>query len=68
MQSKADRVMCGTCMYWNGQREVTNEDKPKIVMLEQEGICECPISSKLGESRKRDLKCKSYLQWWSQGK
>lgn len=62
MESKVERKICGTCMYWNGRREPV-EGKPKIAILDECGICQNPVSSKSGESRKKDAKCKEYLQW-----
>ena len=63
MQSKFSRVMCGTCTYWNGMREQTLDTPTKVVMLEEFGLCECSHSSKSGEMRTRDLKCKEYSNW-----
>ena len=63
MESNASRVMCGTCLYWNGQREIIYAKKTKVVTFEETGQCECLASSKLGETRKRQLKCKNYLNW-----
>ncbi len=60
MQSKIDRVMCGTCVYWNGHRELLDNDA-KVVFFDDAAICECPVSSKSGELRKKELKCKCYL-------
>ena len=62
MESKVEREICGTCMYWKGRREPV-EGKPKIAILVECGICQNPVSSKSGESRKNNLKCKEYLQW-----
>ena len=61
MESKFDRVMCGTCIYWNGHRELLRADKTKVITFDQYGICECPISSMSGKLRKRELKCKNYI-------
>jgi len=63
MESKYDRVMCGTCLYWNGQREVIYGDKTKVVTFEETGRCECLSSSKFREERKRQGKCKCYENW-----
>ena len=62
MESKIDRVMCATCVYWSGYRERL-EDKPKVAVFDDTGICQCPISSKSGEVRKKDAKCKEYLNF-----
>ena len=62
MISKLDRVMCGTCLYWRGQRELLANER-RVVMFEKEGKCDCPFSSKAGELRKVDLKCKMYTNW-----
>lgn len=59
MESKIDRKICGTCAYWNGHREILLE-KRKVAIISEAGICQCPISSKSGEVRKKDLVCKSY--------
>lgn len=63
MESNASRVMCGTCLYWNGLREIIYGDKTKVVMFEEMGYCECLNSSKFKENRKRQLKCKCYENW-----
>ena len=59
MESKIDRKMCGTCVYWNAHRELL-PNKNKVAILDDMGICQCPISSKSGELRKKELNCKSY--------
>lgn len=59
MESKIDRKMCGTCMYWDGHRELLLH-KNKVAILDEIGVCQCPISSKSGEARKKDLSCKCY--------
>lgn len=59
MESKISRKICGTCAYWDGNRELL-PNKEKIAILEETGVCQCPISSKSGEIRKKDLNCKSY--------
>ena len=66
MESKANCVICGTCAYWNGRREELTDKRgnPKIAIFDETGICECPISSKSGEVRKKDLYCKEYMQWY----
>ena len=65
MERKADRVTCGTRMFWNGRREIIDGAPPKEVTFGENGVCECPISSKKGKDRKRQLKCKAYLNWVS---
>jgi len=62
MESTVNRIICGTCMFWNGHRELL-PSKEKVVIFDDTGICECPISSKSGEIRRKDLRCKEYLKW-----
>lgn len=62
MQSKIDRVMCGTCVYWNGHRERLDNDA-KVVFFDDTAMCECPISLKSGQERRKDLRCKHYLNF-----
>ncbi len=62
MQSKIDRVMCGTCVYWNGNRECI-DNNTKVVFFDDTAMCRCPISSKSGQERRRDLRCKRYLNF-----
>lgn len=59
MESKIDRKICGTCIYWDGQREKL-PNKNRVAILDESGVCQCPISSKSGESRKKHLLCKHY--------
>jgi len=59
MESKIDRKICGTCIYWDGQREKPS-GKDKVAILGEYGICQCPISSKSGENRKKHLVCKNH--------
>lgn len=69
MTSKADRKMCGTCMYWNGSREgFIDKDKPKVAIFDECGVCECFASSMSGHSRRKELSCKEYLQWYDPNK
>lgn len=63
MVSKLERKICGTCMFWSGKREKTNEENVRVVMYDEEAVCECPISSKSGELRRKDLKCKEHTKW-----
>ena len=63
MESNAQRVMCGTCLYWNGPREIIYGEKTKVVMFEEFGRCDCLSSSKFQEMRKRQYKCKCYENW-----
>lgn len=64
-QSKTDRKMCGTCEYWNGDREPVFNEKgiPKIQINTDEGFCEKQGSRFLDELRKYDLRCKCYSKW-----
>lgn len=59
MESKIDRKICGTCAYWEGNREILPQ-KNKVAILDEEGICQCSISSKSGEVRRKDRFCKCY--------
>ena len=59
MESKIERKICGTCIYWNGNRELLR-DKPKVAILDEFGVCECPVSSKSGETRKKNAICIAY--------
>ena len=59
MESKLTRKICGTCIYWNGSREILTH-KNKVAILDENAICECPISSKSGELRKKDAICIRY--------
>lgn len=62
MESKETREICGTCMFWNGNREHV-ESKPKISIFGEFGTCQCPISSKSGENRKNNNQCKEWKKW-----
>ena len=59
MESKIDRKICGTCIYWNGHREIVAR-KNKVAILDESGVCRSLISSKSGEERRKDLCCKCY--------
>ena len=63
MESKINRKICGTCAFWSGNRELLPNIN-KVAILEETGICQCPIGSKLGEIRKKDLNCKSYENFY----
>ena len=63
MVSKFDRKICGTCLFWRGHREQLYKPKPKVIMFDEEGVCECPISSKSGEQRKKDNTCNKHSCW-----
>lgn len=64
MRSKTDRVMCGTCQYWTGQREPVfdKNGNPKVDIFDEYGACEhphVPIEAK----RRRDLRCVRHSKW-----
>ena len=59
MESKVERKICGTCIFWNGSRELL-QNKRKVAILDEYGTCACPVSSKHGEIRKKDAQCKVY--------
>lgn len=44
MRSKTDRVICGTCEYWTGNRMPAFDQKsnPKIDIYDENGFCEHP--------------------------
>lgn len=63
MESKIERIMCGTCLYWSGDRECIYGKKTKVVLFDEKGKCECVSSSKFGDIRKRELKCKEYINF-----
>lgn len=63
MESKADRKMCGTCLYWSGPREIIYGEQKKVVMFEETGKCECPQSSMFKQDRYRQRSCKCYENW-----
>ena len=64
MVSKIDRKICGTCYYWNGNREIMTDGKLRVAIFDEFGKCECPISSKSGEVRRKDLNCMRYEQYY----
>lgn len=59
MESKITRKICGTCLFWDGCREPLISKK-KVAIIDEVGKCQCPISSKSGQIRKKDLNCKFY--------
>ena len=65
MQSKTDRVICGTCEFWTGSRQPIFSPNaiPKIDIIDKMGCCECPVSRFEGQSRSCDGKCVRFSKW-----
>ncbi len=65
MRSKTDRVICGTCEYWTGERNPVFDSKgiPKIDIIDQIGICQHPNSNFCDMKRKNNLNCIRYSKW-----
>lgn len=65
MRTKNDRVICGTCQYWTGNREPVFDAKgmAKVDINDLNGMCENTNSRFCDVVRKRDSKCKHYSKW-----
>ena len=65
MQSKTDRIMCGTCEYWTGEREPVFDKKgnAKINIYDNYGVC-CKMDCRFADqTRKKDAYCMKYSKW-----
>ncbi len=65
MQSKTDRMICGTCEYWTGDREPVFDKNgtPKINIYDNYGIC-CKVDCNFTDKeRKKDAYCMKYSKW-----
>lgn len=65
MRSKTDRVICGTCEYWTGNRTPTldKNGNEKVDILDLHGNCEnvnCKFTDKV---RDKEAKCKNHSKW-----
>lgn len=65
MQSKTDRLICGTCEFWTGSRQpiFSCNGFPKINIIDKIGNCECPLSKFDGQNRESNKNCKNYSKW-----
>lgn len=63
--SKTDRKICGTCEFWNGDRNPTfdKNGKPKVQINSKIGECENPNSRFHMDDRENDRNCKYYSKW-----
>ena len=64
MRSKTDRVICGTCEYWTGERNPVfdRQGKPKVDILDEIAFCQHPYFETPREKRK-DQKCAHHSKW-----
>lgn len=64
MRSKTDRVICGTCEYWTGERNPVfdRQGKPKVDILDEIAFCQHPSFETPREKRK-DQKCVHHSKW-----
>lgn len=65
MRSKTDRVMCGTCEYWAGNREPIFDQygNPKINILDKTAPCnkqDCKFADQIRDCQKS---CCRYSKW-----
>ncbi|MDO5153917.1 MAG: hypothetical protein Q4D50_11265 [Eubacteriales bacterium] len=65
MQSKTDRVICGTCEYWTGNRcpSFDKNGVPKIDIIDKTGLCENQASRFIDQQRQNDQKCIHFSKW-----
>ena len=65
MRSKTDRIMCGTCQYWTGNRDAVFDKKgvPKVEIHDNRGICENVNSRFCDEQRYSDSSCVKFSKW-----
>lgn len=65
MRSKRDRVMCGTCEFWTGERtpSVGNKESLTVDIKDRHGYCRNSECRHDGEMRWRDWKCVCYEKW-----
>ena len=59
MESKIDRKMCGTCVHWNGGRELMAKEN-KVKISDELGKCRCSWSYQRGKILKKELSCRCY--------
>lgn len=65
MISKTERIICGTCEYWTGNRNPVFDKKgnPKVDIADETGQCENVMSRQYEKSRKRDASCVHFSKW-----
>lgn len=66
MRSKTDRIMCGTCQFWTGNRIPIFDQKgvPKVDILDPNGNCENEACSRFcGQKRECQKRCKYFSKW-----
>lgn len=65
MISKTDRMICGTCEYWTGDREPVFDKNgtPKISIIDIGGVCQNGKSKLCGMTRSCENKCIRYSKW-----
>lgn len=65
MRSKTNRMICGTCEYWVGDRKPVFDKNgtPKIDIYDSNGLCQNQNSRFVDKIRKNTLNCKYYSKW-----
>jgi hypothetical protein len=54
MQSKIDRVMCGICIYWNGNRERLDNDS-KVVFFDDTAWVPCQFQVRRIKKKRAEM-------------
>lgn len=65
LRSKTDRIICGTCEFWTGNRMPVFDPKgiPKVDIIDDIGQCENQNSRFTDEIRNKDRNCINYSKW-----
>lgn len=65
LRSKTTTEKCGTCEFWNGNRNPVFDGKgnPKIDIIDDSGICENANSRFVDTIKKQTGKCCRYSKW-----
>jgi len=65
VRSKTDRIICGTCEYWTGDREPVFDIKgrPKVDIFDKNGLCENQHSKFIDQIRDNERNCKFHSKW-----
>ena len=65
MRSKTDRVICGTCDFWTGNRVPVFDSQgvPKVDIFDRIGQCENQNSRFVDQVRNCDKNCKNHSKW-----